>query len=352
MKKVSPFNRIKKDSGIILLVVLWILMIVSVLAIGLGRRTGIDLSLTRFSLGKLRADYIARAGIIYGIHQLQRDTQDEETSRFDSLYQCGVALKEKTQEELFKDVALGEGKFDLWTSTGYGLQDEERKININALTRENYGILKQLILLLGYEEDAAETVAASVVDWTDIDSVVTNSPFGAETLDYERLEPSYRCKNAPFDSVEELLLVNGVTEEIFSALKDYVTVFPKESKPLYINVNTASPVVLQALTRAMTGAVTNTEIQDADSLVAKIINYRAGPDGEEATGDDRLVDLNELGLNAKERAVFLSSKSRMTDVSKYFRIKVRAVDSASSLASEIEAVIRREDSAILYWHRE
>ena len=48
--------------------------------------------------------------------------------------------------------------------------------------------------------------------WRDGDSEVTGG--GAEDETYSRRTPSHRCKNAPFESVEELRWVSGMTTEI------------------------------------------------------------------------------------------------------------------------------------------
>jgi DNA uptake protein ComE-like DNA-binding protein len=57
-----------------------------------------------------------------------------------------------------------------------------------------------------------EDVADSIVDW--IDSDTDPRPSGAENDYYSGLSPGYRCKNGPLDSVDELLLIKGVTKEL------------------------------------------------------------------------------------------------------------------------------------------
>jgi general secretion pathway protein K len=68
---------------------------------------------------------------------------------------------------------------------------------------------------------------------------------GAEDEYYLSLEPPYHCKNAPMDSIEEILLVKGMKSEYFfttenyDGLKNYVTVGTSGK----ININTASEMV-------------------------------------------------------------------------------------------------------------
>ncbi len=79
----------------------------------------------------------------------------------------------------------------------FGLVDEASKLNLNTATVE------MLQLLPGMTPE----FAAAIVDWRDADS--TPGPGGAEDETYLRQTPAYRCKNAPFESVEELRLVHG-----------------------------------------------------------------------------------------------------------------------------------------------
>ncbi len=84
----------------------------------------------------------------------------------------------------------------------FGLVDEASKLNLNIATTS------MLEKLPGVTSD----MAAAIVDWRDADSDVT--PGGAEDDTYQRLNPPYRCKNAPFETVDELRLVYGMTNSV------------------------------------------------------------------------------------------------------------------------------------------
>ncbi len=84
----------------------------------------------------------------------------------------------------------------------FGLVDEASKLNLNTAT---VGMLELLPRM-------TPELAAAIVDWRDADSDVTAG--GAEAETYGRLRPPYLCKNAPFDSVDELRLVAGATMDI------------------------------------------------------------------------------------------------------------------------------------------
>lgn len=86
----------------------------------------------------------------------------------------------------------------------FGLVDEGSKLNLN-----NPGITVELLERL---PRMTPELAAAIIDWRDADSEVTAG--GAEAEIYGRLKPAYLCKNAPFDSVDELRLVAGATMDI------------------------------------------------------------------------------------------------------------------------------------------
>lgn len=87
-----------------------------------------------------------------------------------------------------------------------GLVDECSKLNVNEATGD---MLEELFDEL--PETTSDMVAA-IIDWRDDDEDITDG--GAESLDYEMLDEPYECKNADFESLEELRLVMDVDMEI------------------------------------------------------------------------------------------------------------------------------------------
>jgi len=106
-------------------------------------------------------------------------------------------------------VALGEGVFwvigrgDRAGEPAFGLVSEAGKINLNTATPET------LVELPG----VTETLAAAILDWRDTDAEAT--PGGAESLYYLGLDDGYRAKDARLESVGEVMLVRGVTPEVY-----------------------------------------------------------------------------------------------------------------------------------------
>jgi DNA uptake protein ComE-like DNA-binding protein len=86
--------------------------------------------------------------------------------------------------------------------TAFGLVDENSKIDLGSAPPE------ELLRLPGMTNDVAD----AIVDWRDPDATVTNQ--GAENEYYMSLPQPYNAKNDVPETVEELRLVKGMTQEI------------------------------------------------------------------------------------------------------------------------------------------
>ncbi len=84
---------------------------------------------------------------------------------------------------------------------GYGITDEASKINLNTVSSD---------MLLTLSSGINNVMADSVVMWRSPANTVTQNGLG--TSYYNGLTPPYQCKNANFESVEELLLVAYFTK--------------------------------------------------------------------------------------------------------------------------------------------
>ena len=265
----------------------------------------------------------------------------------------GKFLRRKLERRMKKNVDIVTHQ-DIFVDQRFqrylGIQDEERKIHLNALTNTNYKVLSELIKLFGVEEDLALTIALSVADWTDQDDQIAHETYGAENDYYESLEKPYKCKNRPFDSKEELMLVRGMTQQIYQNIAPYITLFGRMNR-LQVNFDTAPPTVLKSLARSMSGPQTNSSLADADSLVAKLVAYRKGDDGVEMTEDDALIDINQAPVNAVERNIFLALNLYRTKKSDYINMQVKGVEGRRKISSSVQAIVRRADLAIVYWRR-
>jgi type II secretory pathway component PulK len=101
------------------------------------------------------------------------------------------------------------------TATGalfrYGVIDESGKINLNSLLKWDPTGQKghDLLMLL---PNMTDDIASSIMDWLDPDDDTRTN--GAESDYYQTLNPPYNAKNGPLDTLDELLLVKGVTPQL------------------------------------------------------------------------------------------------------------------------------------------
>jgi len=92
----------------------------------------------------------------------------------------------------------------------YGLEDESAKLNLNALLTLQTDEADQRARLMAVP-GMSEEIADSILDWLDEDDEPRE--FGAEASYYSSLAPPYAPKNGPLTTLEELLLVRGVTPQ-------------------------------------------------------------------------------------------------------------------------------------------
>lgn len=125
------------------------------------------------------------------------------------------------------------------------IEDLQGRINLNNLmsegkiSKDDLKRFERLLAILNLKAELAQAIA----DWIDADMDI-RYPRGAEDETYTRLKPAYRAANRQFADVSELLLVQGVTREIYEKLLPYVYVVDGYAP---LNVNTASATVLRSL---------------------------------------------------------------------------------------------------------
>lgn len=93
----------------------------------------------------------------------------------------------------------------------YGLIDESAKLNINLINKLGLDEETARIALMGLP-GMTESIADAMLDFVDADDNVRQ--YGAESETYESKSPSYSAKNGPLETLEELLLVEGMTVDL------------------------------------------------------------------------------------------------------------------------------------------
>lgn len=362
-------------SGEILIVIMWILAIMIVFVMSVGHRGLIELKLSKYYSKKMKALYLAKAGYYRALAELEQGDNEESESEKEA-FPRGLTVPERrgmglggvgekdfprgltgpgarggsnsfneswaNNESFFKEIKTGDGTFTVsYTyknegspdSVYYGVMDEQSKFNINRISKKTF---ENIVIL-------TDSQINSIMDWIDTDSEERDD--GAEESYYQNLPHPYNCANRPFKRLEELLLVKGITPDVFLELKDIVTVYGDGR----ININTVSPEVMR------------NALGFSSSLINKIISFRKGNDATEGTRDDKVFsatnavsrELNEYAYLTAEEGAELNSIFHMISVgSAAFRIISQG--ESGGIRVTVTAVVERQGMdkkiKLRYWH--
>ena len=325
--------RKNKDRGFVLIAVLLIISVLVTIILEFNYESRMKLHLSDNFHNASKALNYAEAGISIAIASLKQN----ENILFDERF-----------------IPLFSGAVQIPVETGYCtilINDESGKININTLKTSEDKIVRhrvdqilKLIDLLNYqsrEQSISYSLVPAIIDWVDYDDEVTFLPFikrdneGAESSYYEDLIDPYKCKNAPFETLNELLLVKGMTPTIFYGLTgdktqniepvdgigQYLTIYGDGK----ININEASPTVILSLSDKM-----------SPSLVKSIVEQRK---------IKRFVSVEQLqNIPGMTPHVYESIRELITVKPKgrYYNVTVTGV--AGQFIRKIQIVLRSDGS--------
>jgi general secretion pathway protein K len=219
----------RTERGVALVVVLWIIVMLSLLIGGFAFTMHVETQVASFSRKELRAEMLARSAVELVRQTLHARTPWEK--------QCEALNQSWCLNELYTDHELGDGRFNV------RVIDEESLLPINRLTDSRLRLLMQY---LEVDPTLVDTITDSIQDWIDDNPLARLN--GAESDYYLTLNPPYRAKNGPIYRIQELLMIRGITREIYQGtpekpgLKDLVSPYTQQ-----VNINTASPLVLQVV---------------------------------------------------------------------------------------------------------
>ena len=231
-------TKFKKEKGLALLMVLWVTTLLAVIVGEFCYAMKIEINITRNFKESTQGYYIALAGVNRAAAELIKETT--------GMQKLQTPVEEANDDDADENliewrvganippILFGEGEYKVKIS------NESGKININKATRS---MLRMLLEGFDLDESEKDTIADSIMDWRDKDNLHRIN--GAEDDYYQSLDDPYECKDEDFDAIEELLLVKGVTADIFyGGLESMVTIYTQTDK---ININAASWEMLIAL---------------------------------------------------------------------------------------------------------
>lgn len=214
------YSYLTNNRGVALMMVLWIMVFLTVIVTEFAFSMRTEVNITRNFKEEVQSYYLARAGIALALAEIlspevQGDYAKEDQLVFKLKGEATGYLAEgenvPTLSPQRDNISLGAG------TVSYRIMDEDGKINLNSLmagTEQHREILHDLLykgagMQMGTERDI---IVDSILDWMDKDDL--HKLNGVEDDYYQGLDPGYDCKDGPFDTVDELLLVQGITKKI------------------------------------------------------------------------------------------------------------------------------------------
>lgn len=317
---------LRTRSGSLLVITLWVVTILSVLAIAIARYLSVEVRLTKHRLAREQAKALARSGVYLVMQRLAHDADPQKLPQPYEAYDWlgdGWALPQE-------DLPVAHGRI-----TVRSVVDEERLLNLNAATKE------QIASLTG-----SSPAATAILAYRDANTS------GETPVD----EPPYFQKNTPIKAMEELADIPEIDDAARAQVQPLTAVATDPAVPPAINVNTVEEDVLVALGGPTTGD------QSTASVVDRVIASRPGVDGNYGTADDCVVtDPAEAANRLAECAqidpnllIELFSKATVAVSSSVFRIQVEATAGSPPVRQRIDAIVKRapDGGQILAWREQ
>jgi general secretion pathway protein K len=342
---------LSSQSGIALLLVLFVVSLLIILAAEFAFTTRMEITNARYFKENMEGYYYALAGFQYALTEI--------IGHFDDVYlapdgQVGFYrqwLHEEhepgssmSDEDIVYEwppipartgIPVGKGKFD------YVITDEEGRINLNYLeSRLRVGgksmreIFREILLATGVEEgEHPDIIIDSILDWIDPDD--EHRLNGAETQWYQQnytemgFSQPYSAKNQTLDTIDELLMIRGMSPAIlYGSNSIYTEKYNDENEPNYAGI--LPYVTVYGYHRRINEGTT-------PPLLLRIID----PDNAQ----ERLETRHDRDSTTRRR------------VSRTFRIEVRGYSETADVEHVIMAVIRRSQqrdtgggAEIYYWN--
>lgn len=227
----------RASRGGALLAVLWLVAALSVIALTIAATVRAEVERSATNSEGTRAYYLAKGAI----------------DRAALWMQWGASANRPDQPPVY--YVHGMRGLEFRTPAGVASVDvipESAKLNVNRASVED---LQRLFLALGLAPPEAVELAAAVDNWR----TPVSRPGDPFDLYYLSLTPSFPPRHASLENVEELLLVKGMTPELFygafvpgsgdslvwrAGVRDCLTVYGRSDS---VDINWAEPAVLAAV---------------------------------------------------------------------------------------------------------
>jgi general secretion pathway protein K len=185
------------ERGVALVLVLWLVVLLTVIVGSHAYNAHVETRLAENRVQLAKARGAAEAGVHRGILELFNPLPNERWLADGSPHSF---LVEGTRVEV-------------------ALRDTAGLVDLN---RASPVLLRALLVVLGLDDEARDTLVDLIQDWRDTDDL--RRLYGAEDRDYRLAGRAFEAKDAPFDTVHELRYVMSVRPGDFDRLAPYLTV--------------------------------------------------------------------------------------------------------------------------------
>jgi len=226
--RATHIRRHRQDrlqSGLALVLVLWMLTLLSLIAAGFLTSSRSEMLAVRARVDAARVEALADGAVHWAIERLLVQMSLAETG--------GQSVALLAIDGRPQTVSLAGGEVEV------RVQDMGGLVDLNAAAPP---LLEGILTVVGVEPETASLLTDRILDFRDTDD--RPRPNGAEDADYLAAGLPYGAKDAPFDRVDELRQIPGLSAEITERLAPHVTTL---SGARGIDPASAPPMVLAAV---------------------------------------------------------------------------------------------------------
>ena len=270
-------NAPSRQRGVALITAILITALVSTVALSLAWDNALDMRRTMTLLYRDQAVHVALGAENWVQTILRDDLSETDTDHLGEIWASDLPAlpvdSDVVQGELFGSIEDLQGRFNV-----NNLVDQNGEID--ELAVEQFQRLLQAL-------DLDPRFAGITADWIDANREA-GFPDGAEDAIYTGFIPAYRTANLPLTNATELAALDGMSKESFDILLPHITALPGRTG---INVNTATPAVLQSLDENLSlsdveGLISEREdggFADVESTFSTLVSPEILPQLEEST---------------------------------------------------------------------
>jgi general secretion pathway protein K len=208
----------RRQDGMALIVVLWLVVLLSIMAAGHSKNVHTDTTLAARQLQSAKARALAEAGINHVILEMLAANSDRKLPVDGSLFNVRIGDDDVT-------IAIRD-------ATGF--------VDLNAAKPE---LLDAALEACGVGESARRDLVDAILDWRDRDDL--RRLHGVEDDDYIAAGVAWTSRDDAFEATDELKYLPGMSQSRYDCLAPFVTVHSGRGG---LNMEYAPPALVAALT--------------------------------------------------------------------------------------------------------